>query len=89
MTPRQLVAMVCATGTVMGLIGGLVALPVGLFLHRVLLTLFAAQAGTGLANGVLDVFSPWVLPRIVVIGVAVGVLGDCCRRGQQHGHRLR
>jgi hypothetical protein len=30
MTPRQLVAMVCATGTVIGLIGGLVALPVGL-----------------------------------------------------------
>jgi putative ABC transport system permease protein len=75
MTPRQLVAMVCATGTVMGLIGGLVALPVGLFLHRVLLTLFAAQAGTGLANGVLDVFSPWVLPLFVVIGVAVGVAG--------------
>ena len=75
MTPRQMVAMVCATGTAIGLIGGLVALPVGLFLHRVLLTLFAAQAGTGLANGVLDVFSPWLLPLFVVIGIAVGVAG--------------
>lgn len=37
--------------------------------------LFAAQAGTGLANGVLDVFSPAVLPLFVVIGVAVGVAG--------------
>lgn len=75
MTPRQLLTMVCTTGAVIGFIGGVIAIPVGLALHRVLLSLFAAQAGNDLPTGVLNVFSVWTLPLFVAGGMVVAVVG--------------
>lgn len=75
MTPLQLVTMVCTTGAVLGLIGGVIAIPMGLALHRVLLSLFAAQAGNDLPTGVLNVFSVWTLPLFVAGGMVVAVAG--------------
>jgi putative ABC transport system permease protein len=48
---------------------------VGLALHRVLLSLFAAQAGNDLPTGVLNVFSVWTLPLFVAGGIVIAVAG--------------
>ncbi|MET7401955.1 ABC transporter permease [Dactylosporangium sp. NPDC005572] len=75
MTPGQVRLMVVASMTVVGLIGGLLAVPLGLLLHHRLLPVIAGAAGTGIPNDVVDVYSWPVLAVCALLGVALAVLG--------------
>ncbi|GGM55142.1 FtsX-like permease family protein [Dactylosporangium sucinum] len=75
MTPGQVRLMVIASMTVVGLVGGLLAVPLGLLLHHRLLPMIAGAAGTGIPTDVVDVYSWPVLAVCALLGVALAVLG--------------
>ncbi|WP_238010448.1 FtsX-like permease family protein [Dactylosporangium sp. AC04546] len=75
MTPGQVRLMVIASMTVVGLVGGLLAVPLGLLLHHRLLPVIAGAAGTGIPADVIDVYSWPVLAVCALLGVALAVLG--------------
>lgn len=56
MTPRQTVVMVLASMTVVGVLGGLLAIPLGILAHRYIVPLAADGAGVTIPSTVLDVW---------------------------------
>ena len=74
MTPRQVVVMVAASAGVLALIGGLLAVPIGLGLHRVLLDVVSSATGNDTPTGMYSVFNPGELAIIPLIAVAVAII---------------
>jgi putative ABC transport system permease protein len=76
MAPRQVVAMVIASVAVIGLVAGVLGLPIGLELHRqVLLFMGQIASGTGMPPAFFDLIDHSELPFLALSGVAVAVLG--------------
>ena len=73
MSPRQVVAMVAASAGLIALVGGVVAVPVGVGLHRYLLDLISVSAGNDTPPAAYGVFGPLELVAIPVIGVLIAV----------------
>jgi putative ABC transport system permease protein len=74
MSPRQVVLMVAASAGLLALIGGLLALPLGLELHRVLNDVISISAGNDTPPGAYDVFNPLELVLIPVLAVLVAIV---------------
>jgi len=74
MSPRQVIAMVAASAALLALVGGLVAMPVGLVLHHVLNDVISSSAGNDTPPGAYAVFNPIELVLIPLLGVAVAVV---------------
>jgi putative ABC transport system permease protein len=74
MSPRQVLAMVAASAGLLALVGGALAVPVGVGLHRVLFDAVNAAAGNDSPPSAYGVFSPWELVAIPVLAVAVAVV---------------
>jgi len=74
MTPRQVVVMVAASAGVLALIGGVLAVPIGLGLHRVLLDAVSSATGNDTPTGIYSVFNPGELAIIPLIAVAVAII---------------
>lgn len=76
MTPLQVVTMVVASAVILGVIGGALGLPVGIWLHQQLLTLIGTivndQIPPGLSQGV---FTAVNLPLLALVGVIAAVIG--------------
>ena len=75
MSPRQLLTMVMASAAVLGVIGGLVALPSGVRTHHGLMTGLARQIGNSLPPFAFDVLHPMTLYPLGVMGLAIAVAG--------------
>jgi putative ABC transport system permease protein len=75
MSPRQLLTMVMASAAVLGVIGGLVALPSGVRTHHGLMTGLARQIGNSLPPFAFDVLRPMTLYPLGVMGLAIAVAG--------------
>jgi putative ABC transport system permease protein len=75
MTPRQLLTMVMTSGAVLGVIGGLVALPLGARTYRALMTSLAQQFGNRPPPFGLDVLHPTTLYPLGVMGLAIALAG--------------
>ena len=73
MSPRQVIVMVAASAGTLALVGGLVAVPSGLGLDKVLLDLISNAAGNDTPPAVYGVFAAWELIAIPLVGVAVAV----------------
>ena len=73
MSPRQVILMVAASAALLALVGGLMAMPVGLGLHRVLNDVISSSTGNESPAGVYGVFNPLELVLIPVLGVVVAV----------------
>ena len=73
MSPRQVVTMVAASAGVLALVGGLVAVPAGVGLDRVLLDLISNSAGNDTPSSIYGVFGVWELVAIALVGVMVAV----------------
>ncbi|GAA0896883.1 hypothetical protein GCM10009557_71160 [Virgisporangium ochraceum] len=67
MTPRQVVTMVLASVTVVGVAGGVLGIPLGILAHRYVVPLAADGAGVSLPRVVLEV---WQAPTLVLVGAA-------------------
>jgi putative ABC transport system permease protein len=73
MSPRQVIAMVAASAALLALVGGLMAMPVGLALHHLLNDVISSSAGNDTPPGAYAVFNPLELVLIPLLGVAVAV----------------
>ena len=76
MTPYQLVAMVATTAALLGLIGGVIGIPAGLAMTRVLGSAMASQAGNDLPPAATNAVGAWMMPLFLLGGMAVAILGS-------------
>ncbi|MFJ9743166.1 ABC transporter permease [Streptomyces sp. NPDC101166] len=75
MTPRQTVSLVLASVTAIGVLGGLLGVPVGYVLHGLVMPMTARAVGTTLPSSVLDVYGPARLLMLGLGGVVLAGLG--------------
>ena len=75
MSPRQLLAMVMTASAVLGVIGGLVALPLGVRAYHGLMTQLAQQVGNRPPPFAFSVLHPATLYPLGVMGFAVALAG--------------
>jgi predicted lysophospholipase L1 biosynthesis ABC-type transport system permease subunit len=75
MSPRQLLAMVSTASAVLGVIGGLVALPLGVRTYHGLMTQLAQQVDNRPPPFAFDVLHPTTLYPLGVMGLAVALAG--------------
>jgi putative ABC transport system permease protein len=74
MSPRQVIVMVAASAGLLALLGGLLAMPVGIGLHHVLNDVIASAAGNDTPPGAYGVYNPVELGVIPLLAVAVAML---------------
>jgi putative ABC transport system permease protein len=75
MTPRQTIAMVVCWVVGAGLIAGVVAVPVSMALHSVVVHAMASAGSTGVPASYIGVFGPAELLLLALAGLAVAVAG--------------
>ena len=75
MTPRQTIAMVVCWVVGTGLLAGVIAVPAGITLHRLVLPAMAAAADVGLPASVLNVYHGWELAALALAGIAIAAAG--------------
>jgi putative ABC transport system permease protein len=76
MAPRQVVAMVLSSVALLGLIAGALAIPLGLALHREVITFMGQIAtGTSIPPAFFDLIDHAVLPLLALAGVLIAALG--------------
>ncbi|MEU6374926.1 FtsX-like permease family protein [Streptomyces sp. NPDC046909] len=75
MSPRQTVGLVLASVAGIGVLGGLVGVPVGFAVHGYVLPKMAEAAGTGLPPSVLEVYDAPELILLGLGGLVIAVLG--------------
>jgi putative ABC transport system permease protein len=74
MSPRQVLVMVSASAGLLALVGGLLALPAGLYLHHALNDVISGSAGNDTPPGAYGVFNPLELAVIPLLAVGVAML---------------
>ncbi|HVA92578.1 MAG TPA: ABC transporter permease, partial [Chloroflexota bacterium] len=76
MSPRQVVGMVVTSMAFLGLIAGIIAVPVGIILHRRILDFMGQIAsGTNIPPSFFDLISHPLLPLLGLSGAVVAALG--------------
>ena len=75
MTPRQTLTTVLSSVVLVGLVGGLVGVPAGVLLHRILIPAMGDGAGVELPQVVLSVFGPWELAVFALGGLVLATAG--------------
>jgi putative ABC transport system permease protein len=74
-TPSQIMAIVLSSMTALGLLGGIIGLPLGLATHQVVLPAMGGTGGLVFPYSLTEIF-PWRLMLLfVVAGVAIALLG--------------
>jgi putative ABC transport system permease protein len=73
MSPRQIMVMVAASAALLALAGGLIAMPVGLYVHHVLNDVISSSAGNDTPPGAYAVFNPLELVLIPLLGMVVAM----------------
>ncbi|WP_149262214.1 FtsX-like permease family protein [Actinomadura sp. K4S16] len=81
-TPRQVLTVVLASMAVLGLVGGLIGLPLGLAAHHVVMPAMADIGRLVLPYGLMEIF-PWPLMLLSVLaGVVIALLGALIPAGR-------
>lgn len=75
MTPRQTIAMVVCSVSVIGLLGGVVAVPFGVWLHHGVLPVMANAASSGLPPSAVTVYPLWMLVLLALAGLVIAIAG--------------
>ncbi|MFC8517011.1 ABC transporter permease [Streptomyces sp. NPDC057257] len=75
MSPRQTVSLVLSSVAGIGVLGGLIGVPLGFALHGYVLPVMGHAAGTGLPPSVLDVYDAPELVLLGLAGIAIALLG--------------
>jgi putative ABC transport system permease protein len=74
MTPRQTIAMVVTTVAATGLIAGLIAVPAGIFLQRIILPIMGNAAQTRIPASAVNVYNPAELVLLASAGLVIAVI---------------
>jgi putative ABC transport system permease protein len=85
MTPRQTIAMVVCSVAGVGLLAGVVAVPLGIALHRYVLPVMGNAAQTGVPAAFLNVYHPAELVLLALAGLAIAVIGALAPAGWAAG----
>jgi putative ABC transport system permease protein len=75
MTPRQTIAMVVCSVAGIGLVAGLIAIPVGIAVQHYVLPVMGHAAQTDVPPSVLNVYHPWELVLLALSGLVIAVAG--------------
>jgi len=75
MTPRQTITMVICWVAGTGLVAGVVAVPVGMAVHRYVLPVMAHAAATNIPASYLNVYGPAELALLALAGLVIAVAG--------------
>jgi putative ABC transport system permease protein len=75
MTPRQVRGMVVASMVGLGVAGGVIAVPLGVFIHARIVPVMANAANTDLPASVTDVYDGGRLVLLGCAGIVIAVLG--------------
>jgi putative ABC transport system permease protein len=75
MAPGQAVMMVVTSAAILGLLGGIVGIPIGVALHSIVLQVMADLAGNDVSTVHYQVFSLPVLAALILAGVVVAMMG--------------
>jgi putative ABC transport system permease protein len=73
MSPGQVMVMVAASAALLALVAGLMAMPLGLYLHRVLNDVINSSTGNETPPVIYGVFNPLELALIPLLAVVVGM----------------
>jgi putative ABC transport system permease protein len=73
MSPRQVIAMVAASAALLALVGGLIAVPTGVLLSRLLFDFVGTIGGDGIPSAAYATYGAWELVAILLVGVVVAV----------------
>jgi putative ABC transport system permease protein len=87
MTPRQTIAMVVCWVAGVGLLAGLIAVPVGIALQHYLVPIMAGEAGTALPASILDVYGWWQIAALALAGMVIATAGALAPAGWAAGAR--
>jgi putative ABC transport system permease protein len=74
MTPRQAIAMVVCSVTLIGLLAGIVGVPLGVLVHNGVVPVMAHAANTGLPATVISVYSWWEYVLLALAGLVIAVV---------------
>ncbi|MGH3166143.1 MAG: FtsX-like permease family protein, partial [Trebonia sp.] len=75
LTPRQTLSMITSSVGLIGLIGGVLAVPAGVYLHHAVVPVMAHAANSGYPPSMISVYSAWSLIALGVSGLLIAVLG--------------
>ena len=75
MTPRQTIAMVVCSVAGIGLVAGLIAIPVGIAVHNYVLPVMGHAAQTDVPPSVLNVYQPGELVLLALSGLVIAAVG--------------
>jgi putative ABC transport system permease protein len=74
MTPRQAIAMVVCSVTLIGLLAGIVGVPLGVLVHNGVVPVMGHAANTGLPATVISVYSWWQYVLLGLAGLVIAVV---------------
>ncbi|MEU6972725.1 ABC transporter permease [Kitasatospora aureofaciens] len=75
MTPKQTIAMVLTSVSLIGLFAGLIGVPIGMAVEKVTLTQMASAIGRNLPSSVTHVYTAGILLPLLAGGIAIALLG--------------
>jgi putative ABC transport system permease protein len=75
MTPRQTLSMIVCSVALVGLVGGIIAVPAGVHLHHGVVPVMAHAANSGYPPSMISVYAAWELVAFGLAGLAIAVLG--------------
>jgi putative ABC transport system permease protein len=81
MTPWQTIAMVVCWVAGIGLLAGLIAVPVGIALQHYLVPVMAGDAGTALPASILNVYGGWQIAALALAGMVIAMAGALAPAG--------
>jgi putative ABC transport system permease protein len=81
MTPRQTIAMVVCSVAGVGLLAGLIAVPLGIAVHGYVLPIMGNAAQTAVPPAFLNVYHPAELVLLALAGLAIAVAGALAPAG--------
>jgi putative ABC transport system permease protein len=73
MTPRQAIAMVVCSVTLIGLAAGIVAVPLGVLVHNGVVPVMGHAANTDLPPSVVAVYAWWQYVLLALAGLVIAV----------------
>jgi putative ABC transport system permease protein len=74
MTPRQAIAMVVCSVTLIGLLAGIVGVPLGVLVHNGVVPVMGHAANTDLPASVISVYSWWQYVLLALAGLAIAIV---------------
>ncbi len=75
MTPRQTLGMILCSVAIVGLVAGVIAVPVGMYLHDAVVPTMAHAANSGIPASLLTVYLPWEVVVLALAGLAIALAG--------------